>query len=116
LRINYTATLGLEVPDLSSDNLANASEKIDLERQLGAYDRPQPIVGLEYDSLYYANLKEVQNGVNTDWLAQPVRTGISNKHTLGLEVGDDKLRAGLTFYSNNIQGVMKGSERKSMGA
>lgn len=116
LRINYTATLGLEVPDLSSYNLANASEKIDLERQLGAYDRPQPIVGLEYDSLYYANLKEVQNGVNTDWLAQPVRTGISNKHTLGFEVGDDKLRAGLTFYSNNIQGVMKGSERKSMGA
>ncbi|GEP96535.1 SusC/RagA family TonB-linked outer membrane protein [Chitinophaga cymbidii] len=116
LRINYTATVGLEVPDLGSYNLANASEKIDLERQLGAYDRPQPIVGLEYDSLYYANLKEVQNGVNTDWLAQPVRIGISNKHTLGFEVGDDKLRAGLTFYSNNIQGVMKGSERKSMGA
>lgn len=116
LRINYTATIGLEVPDLGSYNLANASEKIDLERQLGAYDRSQPIVGLQYDSLYYANLKEVQSGVNTDWLAQPVRTGISNKHTLGFEVGDDKLRAGVTLYSNKIQGVMIGSERKSMGA
>jgi len=115
LRINYTATVGLELPDLNSYNLANATEKIDLERQLGAYSRLQPIVGLQYDSLYYANLKEVQNGVNTDWLAQPVRTGITNKHTFGFEAGDDKLRAGLTFFSNNTQGVMKGSERKSLG-
>lgn len=115
LRISYTATLGLEMPDLSSYNLTNAAEKVELERQLGAYSRPQPIVGLLYDSLYYANLKEVQNGVNTDWLAQPVRTGITNKHTFGFEAGDDKLRAGLTFFSTNIQGVMKGSERKNLG-
>ncbi|SMC88096.1 SusC/RagA family TonB-linked outer membrane protein [Pedobacter nyackensis] len=115
LRINYTATVGLEMPDLNSYNLVNATEKIDLERQLGAYSRLQPIVGLQYDSLYYANLKEVQSGVNTDWLAQPVRTGITNKHTFGFEAGDDKLRAGLTFFSNNTQGVMKGSERKSLG-
>lgn len=115
LRINYTATLGLELPDLSSYNLTNATEKLTLEKQLGAYSRTQPIVGLIADSLYYANLKAVQRGVNTDWLAQPVRTGITNKHTFGFEAGDDKLRAGLTFFSNNTQGVMKGSERKNLG-
>ena len=115
LRINYTGSLSVENPDLSSYNLANAAEKLNLERQLGAYSRLQPIVNLQYDSLYYANLKEVQNGVNTDWLAQPVRTGLTSKHTFGFEAGDERLRAGLNFFTTNTQGVMKGSDRKNMG-
>lgn len=115
LRINYTATVGLELPDLSSYNMTNAREKLSLERQLGVYNKLQPIVGLQYDSLYYVNLKAVQSGVNTDWMAQPVRTGFNNKHTFGFEAGDENLRAGLTFFSNNTQGVMKGSGRKNLG-
>lgn len=115
LRVNYTGTFGFEAPDLTSYNLTNAREKLDLERQLGAYSRSQPIVGLIYDSLYYANLHEVENGVNTDWLSQPVRMGFNNKQTIGFEAGDDKLRTGLTLFTNNVQGGMKGSERKSMG-
>jgi TonB-linked SusC/RagA family outer membrane protein len=115
LRVNYSGSIGIEMPDLSSYNLANAAEKIALEKQLGAYRRQQPIIGLIYDSLYYANLKEVQSGVNTDWLAQPVRVGISNKHAVGFEAGDNRLRTGLTFFTNNTEGVMKGSSRKEIG-
>lgn len=115
LRISYNGTFGIESPDLSSYDLANAAEKLDLEKQLGAYTRPQPIVGLTYDSLYYANLKEVQNGVNTDWLAQPIQLGTSNRHAISLDAGDNNLRAGLSFFTNNTQGVMKGSERKNFG-
>ncbi|SFG67751.1 SusC/RagA family TonB-linked outer membrane protein [Pedobacter insulae] len=115
LRINYTGSVSIESPDLSSYNVANAIEKLNLEKQLGAYDRIQPIVGLAYDSLYYANLKEVQNGVNTDWLSQPVRTGITNKQTLGFETGDNRLRVGANFFMTNTQGVMRGSDRKNMG-
>jgi TonB-linked SusC/RagA family outer membrane protein len=115
LRISYNASFGLETPDLSSYNLANAAEKLALEKQLGAYNRPQPIVGLQYDSLYYANLKEVQNGVNTDWLAQPVRVGTTNRHAISLDAGDSRLRTGISFFTNNTQGTMKGSERKNLG-
>lgn len=115
LRVNYTGSVSVENPDLRSYNLANSTEKLTLEKQLGAYNRLQPIVGLVYDSLYYANLKEVQNGVNTDWLAQPVRTGITNKQTFGFEAGDNRLRAGATFFLTNTQGVMQGSDRKNMG-
>src|SRR5206468_3489515 len=102
---NYSGTFGVEMPDLSSYNLANAAEKIDLEKQLGAYDRTQPIVELNYDSLYYANLKEVQNGVNTDWLSQPVRLGLTHNQTVGFEAGDERLRTGLTIFTGNTQGV-----------
>jgi TonB-linked SusC/RagA family outer membrane protein len=115
LRVNYTGTFGVEMPDLSSYNLTDAREKLDLERQLGAYDRPQPMADVIYDSLYYANLREVQNGVNTYWLAQPVQVGFAHKQTVGFEAGDERLRTGITFYAGNTEGVMKGSERKNMG-
>ncbi len=115
LRVNYTGSFGIEAADLTSYNLTNATEKLDLERQLGAYNRAQPMPGLVYDSLYYSNLREVQNGVNTDWLSQPVRNGFNSKNTIGFEVGDERLTTGLTFFMNNTQGVMKGSERKNMG-
>ncbi|WP_140939009.1 SusC/RagA family TonB-linked outer membrane protein [Sphingobacterium lumbrici] len=115
LRINYTGSLSIEAPDLRSYNLTNAAEKLDLEKRLGAYDVSQPIFGLPKDSLYYTNLKEVQSGVNTNWLAQPVRTGLTNKQTLGFEVGDERLRVGATFFMTNTQGVMIGSDRKNMG-
>ncbi|MBO9635926.1 MAG: TonB-dependent receptor plug domain-containing protein, partial [Chitinophagaceae bacterium] len=115
LRVNYTGTYGFEFPDLSSYSLTNAREKLDLERQLGAYNRNQPFADLIYDSLYYVNLKEVESGVNTDWLAQPVRNGFSHKQTIDLEVGDDRLRTGMSFFFGNTQGVMKGSERRNLG-
>ncbi|MCO4291883.1 SusC/RagA family TonB-linked outer membrane protein [Solitalea sp. MAHUQ-68] len=115
LRVNYIGSFGIEAPDLSSYNLTSAAEKLALEKRLGAYNVAQPILGLNKDSLYYANLKQIQSGVNTNWLAQPTRTGLTNKQTFGFEVGDDRLRAGATFFMNNTQGAMKGSERNNMG-
>jgi TonB-linked SusC/RagA family outer membrane protein len=117
LRIGYSGTLNVELPDLSSYNLTNAKEKLELEKMLGAYAPTSnvPIFGLTKDSLYYANLNEVQNGVNTDWLAQPVRTGVGYRHTVNMEVGTDALRAGLTLFTGNTQGVMKGSGRSNYG-
>ena len=96
----------MELPDLRSYNLTNAGEKLDLENRLGAYAPISdiPIFGLGKDSLYHANLLEVQNGVNTDWLAQPVRTGTGYKHTLNMEVGTETLRAGFVLFTGNTQG------------
>ena len=117
LRIDYSGTFNMELADLSSYNLTNASEKLELERMLGAYAPISniPIFGLGKDSLYYANLNEVQRGVNTDWLAKPVQTGAGYKHTLNMEVGTDALRAGLTLFTGNLQGVMEGSGRSNYG-
>jgi TonB-linked SusC/RagA family outer membrane protein len=117
LRIDYTGTVNVEMPDLSSYNLTNSKEKLELEKTLGAYGPTSgiPIYGLSKDSLYYNNWNAVQNGVNTDWLAQPVKTAIGYKHTLNMEVGNDALRAGLTLFTGSNPGVMKGSGRDNYG-
>lgn len=117
LRVDYTGTLNIESPDLSSYNLTNASEKLQLEQMLGAYAPTSgvPAYGLSKDSLYYANLKAIQSGVNTNWLAQPVRTGIGNKHSVSMEMGTKGLTAGATLFVNDVAGAMKGSDRNSYG-
>ena len=115
LRVNYIGSLNLEMPDLSSYNLCNAREKLDLEYQLGAYEGITPKQDFEKKQLYYHNLAEVEQGVNTDWLSKPLRNGIGHKHTLNFEVGTSELRVGVDLSYNNIEGVMKGSKRNTIG-
>ena len=115
LRVNYIGSLNLEMPDLSSYNLCNAREKLDLEYKLGAYDDSMPLRDFQQKQLYYHNLAEVERGVNTDWLSQPLRNGVGHKHTLNLEVGSKELRVGVDLSYNNIEGVMKGSGRNTIG-
>ena len=55
LRVNYIGSLNLEMPDLSSYNLCNAREKLDLEYQLGAYEGTTPKQDFEKTQLYYQN-------------------------------------------------------------
>ncbi len=62
LRINYTGTLSVESPDLSSYNLANAAEKLNLERATGCLQQAAAYCQLTDDSLYYANLKKFKMG------------------------------------------------------
>lgn len=117
LRVNYIGSVNLELPDLSSYNLCNAREKLDLEYQLGAYDDKQlPNVDFDKKKLYNYYLQEVEKGVNTDWLALPLRNGVGHKHSLNLEVGNSELRVGLNLSYNNVEGVMKGSSRNTIGA
>lgn len=115
LRVNYIGSLNLEMPDLSSYNLCDSREKLDLEWQLRAYHDDMPKRDFEKKQLYYQNLEEVEKGVNTDWLSKPLRNGVGHKHTLNLEVGSKELRVGLDLSYNNIEGVMKGSKRETIG-
>lgn len=114
LRVNYIGSLNLELPDLSSYNLCNAREKLELERLLGVYDSDTPKQDFERKQLYYQNLAEVERGVNTDWMALPLRNGVGHKHSLNMEVGNSELRAGVDLSYNNIEGVMKGSNRNTV--
>jgi len=111
LRISYTGTISVSMPDNSSFNMCNAEEKLALERLLGLYESDIPAVAIRLRELYMHNAAEVARGVNTDWLAQPLRNAISNRHSLNAEVGDDKIRIGLDLGYNDIQGVMRGSSR-----
>ncbi|HEX6849380.1 MAG TPA: SusC/RagA family TonB-linked outer membrane protein [Chitinophagaceae bacterium] len=105
LNLTYSGQLQVITADLSSYQLMNASEKLQLEQAAGFYDNNQ--------SLYQSRLNQINKGVNTDWLEIPTRTGVGQKHYLSLEGGDDDVSYGLDFSYNDIEGAMKGSSRKN---
>jgi TonB-linked SusC/RagA family outer membrane protein len=108
LRVTYKGDLNLTVPDLTGYNLCNASEKFEVDKAHGSYYDPW------YWEQYLNNIQsEISRGVDTDWLAQPLRTGVGQRHSVYLEGGDDRLRYGVDLLYNDIRGVMKGSDRKT---
>lgn len=113
MKINYNGSAVIEAPDLTSYNLANATQKIEIERLAGLFDSDNVVTRISRQKRYNEILKEVLAGVNTDWLAQPVRTGIGQKHALYLEGGDQFMLYGVDLSFNSINGVMKGSDRNT---
>lgn len=113
MRISYNSGISLEVPDLSSYNLTNAAEKLELERMAGLFDSENVRTRIDRQKRYNNILMEVLSGVDTDWLYQPIRTGIGHKHALYMEGGDQNLLYGLDLSTNNINGAMKGSDRNT---
>lgn len=109
LTLNYSGNVGISVPDLSDYNLMNAAEKLEYERAAGLFT--------SVDQLNYYNKykEEVLRGVDTYWLSQPLRTAITHRHTLGIDGGDDAIRYGLSLNYSDDFGVMKESDRSSMG-
>lgn len=117
LQISYNADIGIESPDLTGYNLMSASEKLAFEVERGMYSKfsSNATNAMDYDNIYKQNYDNIARGVDTYWLSQPLRTGVSSKHALNLEGGDEKMRymAGVTF--NDQQGAMKGSGRQTLG-
>ncbi|HEY5771543.1 MAG TPA: TonB-dependent receptor plug domain-containing protein, partial [Chitinophagaceae bacterium] len=105
-RVTYSGQVQVTTPDLSSYSIWNAPEKLQLELDAGYYN--------SNPSLYQSRLYQVNKGINTNWLDIPTRTGVGSKHSLSLEGGDDDINYGLDFSYNNIEGVMKGSDRKNV--
>ena len=104
--ITYSGQVQIASPDLSSYKVLNASDKLQLEQSAGLFANNA--------SLYQSRLYQVNKGTNTDWLALPTRTAIGTKHYLSLDGGDDDLNYGLNFSFNDVEGVMKGSQRKTV--
>ena len=106
MRISYKGDLSLTVPDLTGYNLCDAREKYEVDKAHGRYSDPW------FWEQYLNNIKsEIERGVDTDWLAQPLRTG--HRHSLYLDGGDEHLRYGVDLLYNEIKGVMKGSDRQT---
>lgn len=114
MRVSYTGNLNIQIPDLSSYNLADAAEKLEIEKRAGVYTDTygNPITQQAYDEKYNSYYNEVLRGVNTYWLNKPLRVGVGHKHTLTFEGGDDAVRYGVDFQYNDVAGVMKGSNRQ----
>ena len=67
LRVNVEVGMDLEIPDLSSYDLLNAAQKLELERSLGLYDNTvAPSNDVWYKEAYYKRLRDVLSGTDTD--------------------------------------------------
>lgn len=113
LKVFVQGGVSIEIPDLSSYDLLSAKEKLSLEREIGAYSSPTPSADLTRQQKYRSILQNVLAGVNTDWLAQPVQTGIGQKYNLRFEGGSNEFKWGASVGYNDVRGVMKGSEKKT---
>lgn len=113
-RVSYTGSMSFEMPDLTSYNLTNSLEKLEVELPDGKYDSNNFLYEERLKRLYNSRKKRALEGLNTYWLAKPLRTGVGHKHTISIEIGNaSNLRSFLDFTYNDIAGAMKGSDRKS---
>ena len=108
LKVSYTGDLTVTAPDLTSYDLCDATEKLEVERTAGRYKGHFPVDAQWLAEEYNVLKKEVERGVNTYWL------GFGHKHSLYLEGGDDYLRYGVDLSYNKVAGVMKGSDRETV--
>ena len=121
LQVSYTGNFNMTVPDLSSYDMMDAAEKIEFERLSGRYDPSivetpnQTQTSIELNENYYARLNSIAQGVNTDWLAQPVRVGVNQKHSMYVQGGSETFMFGIGGMYNGQTGVMKGSDREVFG-
>ena len=116
LRVTYNGSMEIEAPDLSSYDLCNAAEKLEVEQAFGMFNDP----GADFESqrmmikMYNQRQSAVKSGINTDWISKPLRLGVGNKHSLSVELGDKALQAIVDLSYQNIKGVMKGSDRTNI--
>ena len=111
LRISYSGSVEIQAPDLSSYNLTNAAEKLEIEKDAGLYydKNLSTLFNLQKD--YNKKLAAVVSGIDTDWLSKPLRNGVGTKHGISFEMGNERLNLIVRFSYNNVQGTMKGSDR-----
>ena len=114
LRVTYNGDLNIQAPDLTSYDLCNAAEKLQVEYNAGRYTSADPNYNQALREQYNAIQQNIARGVDTYWLSQPLRTGVGQKHTVYMEGGDQRMRYSANVSYNGIKGVMKGSDRNTI--
>lgn len=114
IRVTYTGDLNVESPDLSTYDMCNAAEKLQVETNAGRYTSSVPMYNQQLREQYNNIATNIARGVDTDWLSKPLRTGVGQKHNIYLEGGTEELRYGIDVTYNNVAGVMKGSDRENI--
>lgn len=116
LRVTYDGSTEIQAPDLSSYNLTNAAEKLNIEVAHGMFLDSNGGETTALNKLYNQKLTFVESGIDTDWLSKPLQLGVGTKHGVSVEMGEGALKSVIDLSYNNIQGVMKGSDRKTLSA
>ena len=113
LQVSYNGNMNISMPDLSSYNLMNSREKLEFELLAGRYDPASWSTASEVklNELYNEKLKVIESGVDTYWLAEPLRVGVNQKHSLYVQGGEGNFLFGLGAGYNGISGVMEKSDR-----
>ncbi len=111
LNVSYSANVGVSIPDLTDYNLMNAEEKLQYEWDARLFS---PLNATQMND-YNHYKSEVLKGVDTYWLSAPLQTAVTHRHTLSMEGGDEALRYNLSLNYSSTPGVMKKSDRRSMG-
>lgn len=116
LQVTYNFTGGAEFPDLTDYNLCNAAEKLEVERLSGLFVASSPSGQADKDIEYSEKMQNVLRGINSDWMAQPLRNVFNHTHSLNLQGGVESIRYSLDLNYDSNRGVMKGSHRSRTGA
>ena len=120
IRVNYSGTLRLSMPDLSDYHLLTPQQKLQYEDLAGYYKDGGTAMLPSFDRQHSLDLlrdrvvRMIQSGTNTDWLAKPLRTGVSHSHTVSADGGDKYVRYGLSLRYGNETGVMMQSARERL--
>lgn len=111
VRLSYNFIPEFSIPDLSSFNLTNAQQKLELERLAGLYNTNDGSM----DQAYSYKLQNVRRGVNTDWIHAPLRIPFSHTHSLALSARGQSVDYRASANVKDDYGVMKGDNRRSYG-
>ena len=114
LMVSYNGNANISMPDLSSYNLMNAKEKLAFEKLAGKYTPASWSATSEFElqKLYNQKLAEIESGIDTYWLTEPLRVGVNQKHSHYIEGGEGSFLFGIGAGYNGISGVMEKSNRE----
>lgn len=114
LRVSYNGSLDLAFADLNDYNLMNAAEKLDFELKSGRFNSNLATVQERWMYRYDRLSKDIKKGVDTYWLAEPLRTGVNHRNNIYVEGGDSDMRYGFGVSNRSVQGVMRNSSRDNL--
>lgn len=115
LEVTYNLELNTSITDLTSYHVLDARDKLEYERLAGLYKYNGATSQDDLDELYYQKMHNIASGVNTYWLAQPIRNTLGHKHSLYVSGGSQTIRYGINLHYQGMPGVMKESKRDRYG-
>lgn len=111
VRVRYTFTPEMSFADLSSYDLCNSAQKLELERMAGLYKSSDGSL----DQSYYDKLALISGGRDIDWISKPVRNSFSHTHSLSVSGRGSNLDYNFTADYADVNGVMKEDGRDRYG-
>ena len=121
LRFSYSGNYQVAWADLTDYNMMNAREKLAYEKLAGRYasgdynlDANGEIIDEDQRQIYYNRLKQVEQGLDSYWLNEPLRTAFTQTHNIYVDGGDSAFLYGVGVNYSNTQGVMKGSGKDAL--